>query len=310
MRYFGYAAAICLLLALSMSASAEEAAGIDVQVPAAWALTPAAKAIDAVSGEYSLAGGEVKISGTGRAQFLHVPARGHNGTRLLSLYDPGSGIVFRNNTMIVPLSGGSLIVATDDIVAGQDGYSGMVTGLELDTQEISALRDGYRFSASASIFLKELVPAGSYRLAFVPGEPLTAAVSVDLAGDNLTLAAMPVVIEVDGTPEAGRDAMSFAIVTIQADHNWTREHEEKNLTLCLYRNDLLTRPQHRTLKAEDGSALYQAIVPGSGALALVAAGAPGRGTGQTKVTDVLVLGSVLVVLVTALAIMVRRATKR
>lgn len=313
---------ICLailgLLVLAAPALAEQAttATIQVQAPSSFILSPSAKAIDTVSNEYSMGGGEVSIVHTDHALFMKIPIRGRNGTRLISLDDPESGIVFRNNTMILPIYDGSLktanlVIATGNISADSSGFFGVITGLELDTSDISVSRNGISLYASASIFLRDLSPGESYRLAFVTYEPVEAAVSRDLSSSNLTIADMPAVFEIAGKSQVDEDAMSFAIITLRTDTNWSRLYGGNNTRLYQYKNSTLSRPQSRILEAENGSYVYQVIVPDSCMLALVAAAVPPTpGVKYPGMTDLIVLGSVLIILIIALIVMVQRAGRR
>ena len=84
---------------------------------------------------------------------------------------------------------GTLVVATDNLTADSYGYAGMVTGLELDSGEITAARDGHNFTAGAILSLTDLPAGATYHVAFADNASLSAAVSADLEASGLTMAA-------------------------------------------------------------------------------------------------------------------------
>ncbi len=106
--------------------------------------------------------------------------------------------------------------------------------------------------------------------------------------------------------------VSFVIVTVETEGNWTGPYGEKNISFYRYADGQLSRLRFTAVRSENGSIAYQAISPGTGQFVIVA-GAPRDRVTETVTAgnyDVVVLGGLLATLVIALAIMVRRVTRR
>jgi hypothetical protein len=319
MKYYIYLPALCLLLVLALASSPAHASesSVDIPVAASFPVSGVAKATDNASGEISPGPGKIDITRGNNALYIRLLAPVRNGTMLTSLNDYESGIVFRNNTMPLPLYSagektGALIVATDNLTADSNGYAGMITGLELDGGKITAARDGHNFTAGTIMSLTDLPTGAAYRVAFADNASLSAAVSADLKASGLAPAAASPPVEVAASTPAAGNVVSFVIVTLEAEGNWTGRYGNNNVTFYRFAGGQLSRLRHSVMKSSDGGLAYQAISPGTGQF-LVVAGAP-RELVEESVTagngDIVLLGGLLATLVIALAIMVRRVTKR
>lgn len=318
MKHYIYVLALCLLLAAATSSPAHAASSsLDMPIASSFQVSGVAKAMDDTSAEISPGPGKIEITRGDHALYIRVSAPALSGTRLVLLDDYESSIVFRNNTMLLPLYAtgaktGDLVVATDNLMADSGGYAGMITGLELDSGKITAARDGRNFTVGAILSLTDLPAAGKYRLAFVDNASLQETISADLEVNGQRTASASPVIEVSAsTPTAG-NAVSFVIVTLETDQDWPGLAGEKNFTFYRYAGGQLSHLPFTMVRSGDGGLAYQAISPGPGQFAVVA-GAP-RDTVTETVTagnyDAIVLGGLLAALVIALAIMVRRVAKR
>jgi hypothetical protein len=318
MRYYICVLALGLLLAQVVTSSPAQAANsLDMPVSASFQVSGAAKATDNVSAEISPGPGKIDISRGDHALYLRVSAPAGNGTRLVSLDDYESGIIFRNNTMLLPLyaagvNAGTLVVATDNLTADINGYAGMITGLELDSGKITAARDGRNFTAGAMLSLTDLPPGATYRFAFADNTSLSQAVSADLDANGQRAAVASPPLEVSASVPAAGNVVSFVIVTVETGEDWAGSAGDKNITFYRYAGGQLSRLPFTAVRPGNGSLAYQAISPGTG-LFVIVAGAPCDTVTETVTAgnyDMVVLGGLLAALVIALAIMVRRVAKR
>jgi hypothetical protein len=319
MKYYIYMLALGLLLAQVVTSSPAHAASssLDMPVVSSFQVSGVAKATDNVSAEISPGPGKIDITRGDHALYVRVSAPAGSGTRLASLDDYESGIVFRNNTMLLSLYSagsktGALVVATDNLTADSSGYAGMITGLELDSGKITAARGGRNLTAGAVLSLADLPAGARYRLAFTDNGSLSEAVSADLAVYGQMAAVASPTLEVSASTPAAGNMVSFVIVTIEASQEWAGPLDEKNVTFYRYAGGQLAHLSFTTVRSGDGSLAFQAISPGTGQFAVVA-GAPRETVTETVTAgnyDAIVLGGLLAALVLALAIMVRRVVKR
>jgi hypothetical protein len=319
MKYYIYMLVTCLLSGLLVAPALASAPGssINMPIPPSFQLSSVAKATDNGSGEFSPGPGKIAIIRGDHAMSIQVLTPARRGARLVSLDDYESGIVFRNNTMLLPLFSngektGALVVATDNLTADDNGYAGTVTGLELDSTKITAVSNGMNFSAGAIMSLNDLPAGATYRVAFIDNVSLSEAVAADLEifGQASAVATPP--LDISSSPPAAGNMVSFVIVTIETEENWTGHYGDKNVTFYRYAGGELSRLRFSVMKSGNGAVAYQGISPGTGQFLIVAA-AP-RDMVTEPVTgvgiDIIMFGGILAVLLIALGVMVRRVTKR
>lgn len=322
MKYYIYAIAACLLLSISVDTSAASGPSLSAPIPTSFAVSESGKAIDDRSNEYVPGPGPVVFTRGDNALYVRVPAAARNGTRLVSLEDRDGGIVFRNNTMMLPVyaageKAGSLVATTENLTAKSDGghddgYYGQVTGLELHTAGINSKHDGTNFTAGAVILLQDLPVGAEYDISFTDSDPAVKAISSDLETRGQAVADMSPPFDLGSVNPAGKEAIGYVIVTIQADREWPGPYDAENITLYRYSDGQLSRLQPRFLKTENGT-VYQAVVPGMGQFVLVMARPLDRTVTDASATDagvLMALGSLLAVLLIALVVMVRRVIRR
>jgi hypothetical protein len=117
---------------------------------------------------------------------------------------------------------------------------------------------------------------------------------------------------IEGASPESKEAVGYVIVTIQAGNDGPVSYEANNTTLYRYNDSRLSAVRPQIIRTENGT-LYQTIVPGPGQFALVVARPidhPVPGASATDTGGLAVIGSVLAILLIALAAMVRRVTKR
>jgi len=318
MKYYIFLLAVGMLLMAVAASPLVHAYGtsVDMPLPSSFQLSSMAEATDSVSAVLNPGPGKIDITRGDQALYIRVPGPAGNGTRLVSLDDYESGITFRNNTLLLPLYAageetGTLVVATDNLTADSYGYAGMVTGLELDSGEIAAARDGHNFTAGTILSLTDLPAGAAYHVAFADNTSLSAAVTADLEASGLAMAAASPPVEVAASAPAVENVVSFVIVTIAAEENWTGTHSDNNVTFYRMAGGQLSRLRFSVIKSDDGSLVYQAMAPGAGQFVLVAA-TPRVAAAETVTASdngLVILGGLLAALVIALVIMVRRVAR-
>ncbi len=131
MKYYIYMLALCLLLIVAVTSPPAYAASssLDMPVASSFQVSGVANATDNTSTEISPGPWKIDITRGDHALYIRVSAPAGGGTRLVWLEDYESGIVFRNNTILLPLYAagaktGALVVATDNLTADSGGYAG------------------------------------------------------------------------------------------------------------------------------------------------------------------------------------------
>ncbi|CAJ37132.1 hypothetical protein [Methanocella arvoryzae] len=314
------AAAIVLFLSLAGIAHAGQTAdAIVVTIPSQFPLSGPAELTSTGSTAGAVAG-NIQIIHTDTASFLLIPAvSAENGARLTSLRDSETGVVFRNNTIALPVVKDSdviarLVLATDEMIAGRDGYTGRITGVELDIPGGERTVDGHRFSAGTAIFLKSLPQGIAYRMVTTEGQDMKRAIDAALEPAGLAPPAVPLAIEVDGVDQKSRSMIEFIIVSVSTDQDWVEKYCSDNITIYGRHDTSVVPVATRLVKADDNTTVvYQAVVSGPGRFALAAAGEkPGSGLewSISGAGEVLIFGGLLTVLISGLIIMVRRVLKK
>lgn len=311
------AALIVILVAIAADACAERSADeMTVTIPQQFQLSGTAQPVSTGDRNAALTG-NIQIVHTSRSSFLYVPADVVNGARLTALQDPEAGIVFRNNTIALPVYSDSgrtagLILATEDMMADKGGYLGRITGarLEIPAEKIST--GGHNFSGGVSIFLKDLTEGISYRTSVTGGEGMADAIDIALIPAGLSSREVPVAMEIDGADQQSRSAIEFMIVSLGADAGWAESNGE-NITVYQRKNETAIPLSSRMVKGGDDTIAYQAVVLGPGTFALAAAGQKqddGVSLSLSGLGDMLILGTLLAMLISVLIIMLRRVTKK
>ncbi len=263
--------------------------------------------------------GSIQIIHAGPSSYLFIPATDIvNGARLTAIQDSETGIVFRNNTMGLPVYGSSgkaagLVLATEDMMADRGGYLGRITGARLEIPGGDVATERGNFSAGITIFLQDLPEGISYKTSVSIGDEFKDTIDFSLAPAGLSSLDVPLAIEADGTDLKSRSAIEFMIVSLSADQGWVERHQDRNITIYKLVNETAMPLSGRMLDPGSGRVVYQAVVPGPGKFALAAAGEKPEDSIYVSITgllDVLVFGGLLVMLVSGLAFMLRRIGKK
>ena len=316
----GIAAAIVVCIALAGSAHAGQPADtVIVAIPAQFPLSGSA-VLESTGSTVGALAGNVQIMQADTASFLLIPAApAENGAKLTSLRDFETGVVFRNNTIALPIVKDSdviarLVLATDEMMAGTDGYTGRITGVELDIPGGERTVDGYKFSAGTAIFLKSLPQGIAYRRVTIEGQDMKSAIDAALEPAGIASLAVPLAIEIDGADQKSRSTVEFIIISVSASQGWVEKYGSDNITIYGQQDTSATPLATRIVKADENTAVvYQAVVSGPGTFALAAAGEKPESGLELSISgagEVLIFGGLLTVLVSGLIIMIRRILKK
>lgn len=308
---------VAISLALAGYSAADAAADVtEVVIPSQFTLSASADTVTTGAQRASIAGG-MQIINTGQTSYLFIPAETSNGAKLVSLHDPVTGIVFRNNTVALPIYQGSgiaagLVLATEDMMAGREGFFGRIAGAELDIPGKPATRDGYNFSADTAIFLRDIPDDIACKVTTGSSTEARDAINTALLPSELMTLDVPLVIEVSSADPQSAGSIEFMIITINVDSAWVEKYGGKNISVYQLKNGTAVPRQYRALKADDGRIALETVVTAPGTFALATTGNSSGGTGiiSSGLRDMLVFCGLLALLISALAIMVRRMVRK
>lgn len=294
-----YIAAIVTVMTLLMATPvAHGTTAIDIGVPSSFPLSIQASATDE-NGTAIGVSGNVDIVRSGGNIYLSVPTKAAEGANLSILDDPESSISYRNHTMYLPIRYGgqwaaNLVAATDNMTCRDGRFYGQVTGLELDTAEVST-NGGSNFSAMASIFLNGLPEAATYRIALLVNDTIAKAVKA-AGGEGEVF-----IVEVTGYRPGDRSTIGNTILRMRVDSTDTN--------LAVYRYVVGAEKIDSHIVDQNGAMTVETIHEGPGIYALAGPGLirpPETGPGFA---DILIIVAALIILLAALAYMVMRILK-
>ena len=289
-----------------------------VTIPQEFQLSGSAQPVS-TGGNNAALTGSVEIIHTGLSSYLFIPAPDVvNGARLTAIQDSETGIVFRNNTMGLPVYGSQgraagLVLATADMMADRGGYLGRITGARLEIPGGDVATERGNFSAGVTVFLEDLPEGISYMTSLAEGSEFEDAIDFSLAPSGLSTLDVPLAIEADGADLKSRSAIEFMIVSLSSDQGWVERHQSRNITIYEVANDTAVPLSGRMLDSGSGRVVYQAVVPGPGTFALAAVGEKPEDSISVSISgllDVLVFGGLLTMLVSGLVLMLRRIVKK
>jgi len=309
---------IMVFLFAQVYAGAEPMGSItEVTVPTQFTLSGSAQSVSLGAKEATLAG-NIQIIQTGQSAYLFIPAQVENGAILISLHDQEPGVVFRNNTMAIPVYKDAsriadLVLATESMTANSRGFLGRITGAELDIPEAAISIDRYNFSVNIAIFLKDLSRTTTYQVRTDNGINAVGVIDTGLSLPEISTLDVPLVIEVDGSDTKSRDAIDFMIVSLQVDSRWVQKYSGNNITLFEMTNETASPLSSRVLKSGNNTFVYQTVFPGSSRFALAATGSrtdEGLVLTTSNALDVALFGGLLIILIFTLGIIIMRVIKR
>ena len=312
--------AFLILVCISAQAHAEtELVGSfkEVTVPLEFPISGSVQTVCTGVEELSLTG-NVQIIQTGQTSYLFIPAQVENGAKLISLNDPEQDVVFRNNTIVLPVYENSswvagLVLATEGLTANNKGFFGRVTGAELDIPEAAITIGGFSFSADIAIFLKDLSQTTTYQVRTDSGIGASEVIDTRLSQTGLSTLDVPLVLEIEGSDRKSSDTIDFLIVSLKVDAGWVQKYSGQNITLFDITNETASPLPSRGLKSGNDTIVYQAILPGSSKIALAATGSKtdrGLVVSTSNILDVGLYGGLLLMLIFLLGIVIKRVVKR
>jgi hypothetical protein len=295
-------AVIATLLALFISmGAAQGASSIDIGVPTSFSLSTQAQAIDNGSNAVGVSG-SVTIVHSGGNTYLSVPTAAADNTSMAYLDDPTNGILYRNHTMYLPIRYGgewaaNLVVATDNMTCSDGKFVGLVTGLELDTANVSP-GDRSNASAAATIFLNSLSEAATYHIAIVNNDTVSRAVAAAGAqGQDIGL-----MVEVTGFRPGDKSSIGNTIIRMKIDGS------DPNVVIYRFVSGAEKLDTH-TAK-NDSSVTAEAMASGPAVYVLAGQGFKSPYPPGPGILDILVFVVILVALMAALFLVIRSLLKQ
>ncbi len=254
MRHLYAIALIFLLLA-----GGQAHVGIEVLLPSQFPLNATVAYCMNGTGEVR---GPISISSYNGEAYMSIPTGASDGERLSFFQDGGTGPLFRNNTLVLPIISkgervANLVLATDGLVSAGGAFSGRITGIELDTR---ALVEG-DVAASATIYLKRWPDSGLYRISVSDDEKAREAVMAMASEGGQPYAAM-LMLDISGATADSRDSIGYVAVHMKAADC------DGNVSAYLYKEEVASRLPCNSIRAGD-TAIHETISPGSGIFAFV-----------------------------------------
>jgi hypothetical protein len=245
--------------------------------------------------------GSVTIVHSGGNTYLSVPTTAADNTSLSYLNDPANGILYRNHTMYLPIRYGgewaaNLVAATDNLTCSDGKFVGLVTGLELDTADVSS-GDRSNASAAATIFLNSLPEAATYHVAVIKNDTISRATA---GSQNQEIGLM---VEVTGFRPGDKSSIGNTIIRMKVDGT------DPNVAIYRYINGAERLDTH-TAKNDSGYITAEAISSGPAVYVLAGQGFKSPYPPGPGILDILIFAVILIALAAALFLVVRSLLKK
>ncbi len=288
---------VTLLTLLIATDIAYGASAIDIGVPSSYTLSAQAQALDNGSNAVGVSG-SVTIIYLGSNTYVSVQTLAADNASLSYLNDDTSGILYRNHTMYLPISyggqlAGDLVLATDNMTSKDGVFQGLVTGVELDTAEVSS-GDRSNASASATIYLNNMPQAATYHIAIIKNDTISKSVMAGGAqGQDIGL-----MLSISGFRSG--DTNSIGDVIVRMKINGT----DPNVVIYQVTSGAEKLDTHSAMTA-NGTISAEAMSSGAGIYVLTGKNFKSPYPPGPGLLDILVFAIIIAVLVVALLIVYR-----
>ncbi len=288
---------VTLLTLLIATDIAYGASVIDIGVPSSYALSAQAQAIDNGSNAVGVSG-SVTITHSGGNTNITVQTLAADNTSLSYLNDSSSGILYRNHTMYLPISydgqlAGILVLATDNMTYSDGQFLGPVTGVELDTADLSS-GDRSNASASATIYLNNMPDAATYHIAIIKNDTVSKAVMAGGAqGQDVGL-----MLSISGFRAGDTNSIGNVIVRMKIDGT------DPNVAIYHVTSGAEKLDTHAVTNA-NGTITAEAMANGAGIYVLTGKNFKSPYPPGPGMLDILIFAIIIAVLVVALLFVYR-----
>lgn len=249
---------IVFLLAQAI-ACAQSQNSLDITLPSSY-IVNATKAYDSVNNNVEI-WGPIEIFKSSGSLYVSVPTNAPAGSKLALFKDTGTGALFRNNTLVLPIAGSqgpvaNLALMTGDMASDGNRFYGQVTDIELDTM---ALRTGDS-AIGAGLYLNEWPDRPDYRVSLSNNDTVKKAI-LDEAAKTGQMGTSKLLLDVAGTTPA---SVRYVIVRMKVDGMGS----DGNVSAYRYLDGIVSRLTCKEIRSDD-SVIYETISAGGGTFAFV-----------------------------------------
>ena len=255
---------VFILIAISSAvAQCQGANSLDIPVPSAFTISNTT-AFGDNSTTFGIQGG-INLTNYGGSLYVAIPTNAPDGVTLMYFQDNSTRILFRNNTLALPIGAdnvqpASLVLATGDVVSSGGQFYGQVDGIELDTVALSY----GNVSDDAVIYLNSLPQGASYRISLSDDQHAKDAIMSEALQDGESGTIEYPMIEIAGTTNDSQNSIGYVILRT----NSGSRPVSGNVTAYRYYDGGPLMLPCKTINSVDGT-YYEAISPGPGVFAFV-----------------------------------------
>lgn len=282
----------------SATSFAQGQSSLDITLPSSYIIN-GTKAYDPANNAVDI-WGPIEIFKSGSSAYVSMLTNAPAGSRLAFFQDASTGALFRNNTLMLAISGpsgpaASMALMTGDMTSDGTRFYGQVTDVELDTVAM-----GYGDVLAATvIYLSEWPDRPYYRVSISNNETVKKAIANE-ASKGGQAGNVKLMLDVTG------DSISYVIVHMKAPE------AIGNVSAYRYSDGAVSHLTCKAIRSND-SVIYETISPGGGTFAFVGA-FPGTTVAGADMRDVLMfsgaLGAVLLLFVGSVVTAFRKLSKK
>ena len=293
---------VTLLTLLIATDIAYGANAIDISVPSSYTLSAQAQAIDNGSNAVGVSG-SVTIGHSNGNTYVSVQTLAADNTSLSYLNDDSSGILYRNHTMYLPIRyggelAGDLVLATDNMTCSGGMFTGLVTGVELDTADVSS-GDKSNSSASATIYLNNMPDAATYHIAIIQNDTVSKSTMAGGAqGQDIGF-----MLSISGFRAGDTNSIGNVIVRMKIDGT------DPNVAIYHVTSGAEKLDTHAAMD-NNGTITAEAMSSGAGVYVLTGKNFKSPYPPGPGILDILVFAIILIVLIAALLIVIRNLRRK
>jgi hypothetical protein len=252
-----YPCIIALIILFLAGGQAQES--LEVYLPSSFPLNATVAYCTNDTGEVR---GPISVFNYNGEAYMSIPTGVSEGERLSFFQDGGTGALFRNNTLVLPIMDkgervANLVLATEGLISINGAFSGRVTGIELDTR---ALSDGDA-TASATLYLKKWPDKGLYMITISIDDKAREAVMARASEGGLP-GTVRLMLGIREASADSQGSIGYVIVHMKA------EECDGNVSAYLYHNGTASRLSCSEIRSGD-AVVYETISPGCGIFAFV-----------------------------------------
>lgn len=252
---------IVILFALAPAIACAQGS-IDISLPPSYIIN-ATKGYDPSSNAVDI-WGNIEFIENGDSVYLSIPTNAPAGVKLAFFQDTGTRVLFRNNTLLLPINDTSgpvanLVLMTGDMRCDNGKFYGQVTGIEVDTKTMG----GGDAMASAVLYLSRWHAGASYRVSISSDDQVKKSVMAE-ASKNGQAGNVKLMLNVNGTSQGSSSSIGYAIVHMKIDGPGA----DGNVSAYRYHDGAVSKLTCKAIRSND-SVVYETISSGGGTFVFV-----------------------------------------